>query len=83
MDVWRELGEMPVFFLFSREIHTGPFGIFFWTSNRNYSFKRKNHWGMHVLAYLNYYFNRYEIYTYKRYRIFVLFSYLYFYLQNG
>ena len=37
---------------------------------------------MHVLAYLNYYFNRYEIYTYKRYRIFVLFSYLYFYLQK-
>ena len=76
---WGDAG----FFSFSPGKSTpGHLGSFFWTSNRNYSFKRKNHWGMHVLAYLNYYFNRYEIYTYKRYRIFVLFSYLYFYLQK-
>ena len=56
---WGDAG----FFSFSPGKSTpGHLGSFFWTSNRNYSFKRKNHWGMHVLAYLNYYFNRYEIY---------------------
>ena len=65
------------FFSFSPGKATpGHLGGFFWTKNKNYSFKRTNNYFLHKLAYLNYYFNRYHIYQYEKYKIFKILLYL-------
>lgn len=65
------------FFSFSPGKPTaGHLGGFFWSSNKQYSIKRTNHRITHFIAYLDFYFNRYEIYIYKKYKIFTLLTYL-------
>lgn len=55
------------FFSFSPGKATpGHLGAFYWTFNNTYSIQEKNHFFYHYIAYLSYYFNRYEIYKYQK-----------------
>jgi len=65
------------FFSFSPGKPTaGHLGSFFWTSNEKYFVKYKNHFFFHLIAYLDFYFNRYKVYSYKKFRVFNVFYYL-------
>lgn len=65
------------FFSFSPGKATpGHLGAFFWTSNKNYSIKRKNHFLYHWTAYKSFFYNRYEIYKYRNSLICKLYKYL-------
>jgi len=65
------------FFSFSPGKPTsGHMGAFFWTNNKSYAIKRKNHFLIHLLSYVDFYFNRYQIYRYKKLKIFSLMTYI-------
>ncbi|WP_321317219.1 DegT/DnrJ/EryC1/StrS family aminotransferase [Labilibaculum sp.] len=65
------------FFSFSPGKATpGHLGAFFWTSSEDYIIKRKNHLFIHLIAYWDFYFNRYRIYRYKKFKIFTLLTYV-------
>ena len=65
------------FFSFSPGKATpGHLGGFFWTKNKNYSFKRTNHYLLHKLAYWDFYFNRYKIYRFNKFKIFKILTYI-------
>ena len=59
------------FFSFSPGKATpGHLGAFYWTSNENYKVTLKNHYLYHRVAYWSYYFDRYQIYKYQKWRVF-------------
>ncbi|MCF2674700.1 DegT/DnrJ/EryC1/StrS family aminotransferase [Fusobacterium varium] len=64
----------------------GHIGALFWTKNKKYKIKYKNHKILHYLLYLDFYFNRLKIYeNKKKYKIFefvkrIIFKF--FFLQN-
>jgi len=61
------------FFSFSPGKATaGHMGGYFWTNNSNYKFPGVKHDLIHLFYYWDYYFNRLNIYKYKRYGIFML-----------
>lgn len=63
------------FFSFSPGKPTpGHLGAFYWISNKDYYFKRKSHHWVHFLFFADFYFNRYKIKIYKRYKVFKLLS---------
>ena len=70
------LGDRPVgtfgdagFFSFSPGKPTaGHMGAFFWTSNEAYNFTRTTHALAHRIIYLDFYFNRLNIYKYRGFR---------------
>lgn len=65
------------FFSFSPGKPTsGHMGSFFWTQNKSYKITYKHHKIVHRVAFWDFYFNRLNIYKYKRYHIFVLLKYL-------
>ncbi|MBT3261233.1 hypothetical protein HOC37_01765 [bacterium] len=65
------------FFSFSPGKPTaGHMGAFFWTNNPQYRFKKTTHNFLHFLTYLDFYFNRFKIYQYRKYKIFNFFSLL-------
>ena len=75
-----ELNGKPVgffgdagFFSFSPGKPTaGHMGSFFWTQNKSYKIAYKHHKIVHKVAYWDFYFNRLNIYKYKRYHVFVI-----------
>ena len=65
------------FFSFSPgKATTAHMGAFFWTQNQTYHIKRTQHLFFHYVCYLDFYFNRLNIYKYKKYFIFRSFSLL-------
>ena len=69
------------FFSFSPgKATSGHLGAFFWTKNSNYKFDKTNNYILHKLAYLDFYFNRYHIYKYKKFKIFKILTYVKFVL---
>ena len=61
------------FFSFSPGKPTaGHLGAFFWTKNKDYRIKRSKHTLLHYIIYLDFYFNRLNIYKFKKYKLFKL-----------
>jgi dTDP-4-amino-4,6-dideoxygalactose transaminase len=71
------------FFSFSPGKPTsGHMGAFFWSDNNNYLIKRTKHCFFHYLVYLDFYFNRYRIYKFKIFKIFILLTVVKMYLSK-
>lgn len=65
------------FFSFSPGKPTaGHMGAFFWTTNILYKINYVHHNLIHKIIYLDYYFNRLNIYKYRKYHIFKLLRYI-------
>lgn len=63
------------FFSFSPGKPTaGHMGAFFWTDNVDYSFNVTNHPLIHYISFLDFYFNRLNIYKYRNLQIFRMLS---------
>jgi len=68
-------GDAGFFSLSPGKATSGHLGAFFWTSNKEYTIKRTNHFFIHFVIYLDFLFNRYHIYRFKKIKIFVLLTY--------
>lgn len=51
-------------------------GAFFWTQNQDYEINRTKHILFHYISYLDFYYNRLNIYRYKKWKVFRILAFL-------